>query len=67
MPYDRELREIEMLIAARSQTDHDIANAIRRARDGGATWEEIGKALGLQGRQAGYQWLKRYEEREGIR
>lgn len=48
--------DIEAAVAARHDADAAIATAVARARDAGATWVEIGAALGMTHQGA----IKRY-------
>jgi hypothetical protein len=51
LPY---LTEVEKAWAQRYQADVTLRSKVRRARQGGVTWEHIGEALGItrQGAQA---------------
>lgn len=51
---DRWLDEVDFRRGALQTAQDDLATAVQRAKDAGATWDEIGKSLGTT-RQAAQQ------------
>jgi hypothetical protein len=48
--------DLVLAVRARTQAEHDIADAVRRARKAGYTWAEIGAVLGTSGQAAGQRY-----------
>ena len=55
---DRELTYLRLLAKVTADTRYDTECAVRRARDQGATWAEVGAALGVT-QQAAHERFRR--------
>jgi hypothetical protein len=51
----------QLIVAARAlaQAEHDVAEAIRQARQAGASWTHVGDALGVSRQAAQQRWSAR--------
>ncbi|KJC64479.1 hypothetical protein TZ00_08725 [Agreia bicolorata] len=52
------LRDIEILVIEIAQAERDLSALVTRARLDGASWKQVGAALGISAQAAHQRWSK---------